>query len=134
MANTRIQNINGRQWPLSATFLVSNLNINDTGVVVPVCKLPPKSIVTSGYIDVLTAWDSTTAAITLGDSVSPTRYLASTSIKTTGKTSLLLPDYVDLPGDDLILTPTITGTATVGSFMFHVIYVVLDRANENQPN
>lgn len=144
MAN--IQKVNGRQWLLTAE-VVLNIALdsiqNTAGVMSPLIAggalvsdlipLPPNAVVTGGALVVEVASDATTHTLAVGDSLSATRYLAATDLKTVARTALTSTGFRGA-GEDIRLTFAGTGTPTTGRFTLHLTYYVVDRANENQPN
>ncbi|TFH39937.1 MAG: hypothetical protein E4H01_17425, partial [Lysobacterales bacterium] len=88
------------QWPLVAefTFTFSDTMVNsagntvDFGAVNPggaagifeIIPLPPNAVVLSGEVVVTTAFDTAGYDITVGDSTTANRYLASTDVKGVG--------------------------------------------------
>ncbi len=133
------------QWPLVAEF---NFNVTDSavntsgapvslganaGTVFDVMGLPPGATVIGGDVSVEVASnDSGAATISVGDSVSATRYLAATSTKTVARTPLLTPGYKG-NGEDIRLTlSNAGGAATAGRVAVRVMYTVANRANEVQ--
>ena len=134
MANVALTNTSGRQWPLVALVDVSFNNIADTAVAVGnIFKLPPKAVVIGGAIDVIVASDATTSTLNIGDATVGNRYASAVNLKTLGRTVITLTDYLS-DGADILLTPTNTGTATVGTFRIHITYVIAGRATEAQTN
>lgn len=141
-----IQKSSGRQYPLVAS-LVLNIGtdgaINSAGAlaafnaagsgIFDLVPLPPGAKLIGGSVVVETASnDAGTATISVGDSVSATRYLAATTIKTAAITPLVLTGYRG-NGEDLRFTlANGTGGATAGVVTAHVTYVIENRAQEVQ--
>lgn len=144
MANIKV--VNGRQWPLVAE-VVLNIALDSlwtTGgafqallaggaLVSDLIPLPPNAVVTGGALVVEVASDATTHTLAIGDSLSATRYLAATDLKTVARTALTSTGFRGA-GEDIRLTFAGTGTPTTGRFTLHVMYYIVDKANENQPN
>jgi hypothetical protein len=99
-----------------------------------IIPLPPGAIVQGGEVVVETAWaGSTTAPITLGDSVNATRYLGSTSLAAAARTVLVPTGYVS-QGENIRMAFAPTGAlATAGKVSVKVSYVIRNRANEVNP-
>lgn len=144
MANIRM--VNGRQWPLLAEVVlnIASDSLYTTGgafqtliaggaLVSDLMPLPPNAVVIGGALVVEVASDATTATLAIGDSALATRYLAATDLKTLARTALTITGYRGV-GEDVRFTFAGTGVPTTGRFAVHVMYYVVDKANENQPN
>lgn len=103
---------------------------NAAGVFEPI-PLPAGAIVVGGDVTVETASDDTgTATIAVGDSITPARYLAATSIKAAGRTVLGLTGYRTL-GENLRITlANANGNATVGVVSLRLEYIIANRMHE----
>lgn len=136
----------GLQYPLMAEFI---FNLTDTMVatdgvtrtlgasgaanIFDVIALPPNAVVVGGDMTVDTASDdSSTSTVAVGDSASSTRYLAATSIKSTGRTALTLTGFRGAGEDIRITFANAGGNATVGTVSLRVLYIVQNRTNETQ--
>ena len=134
------------QWPLTAEFVFNfdDTMLNTSGAsdgfatvashVFDVINLPPNAIVTGGEVVTETAVAGSTAYnISVGDSLSATKYLGATDRVTAGRTALVPTGYVGL-GENIRLTvaPTVA-TATAGKVSVRVQYIVRGRANDVSP-
>lgn len=127
----------GRQEVIAAKLTVTYADpANDDGTVEGAINVPAGAIVVGGYINVTTAFDSTTSdVVDVGDGVDPDRYTASpVNLQSTGRTALTLTGYEYPATDDIDIgwTAGATGTATAGSFDLVVEYIVSDRAAFSQ--
>ena len=133
------------QYPLVAVFDIDMANAmkNTSGVltnfkatdgVFDAILLPNNSIVIGGDITVVEASnDSGTATVKVGDATSDARYLAATTIKSTGRTALTLTGYENKSGENLRITlANQNGDATLGKVRVTVQYVIRGRSNELQ--
>lgn len=138
--------VNGRQWPLVAEVQLDFANdtvVATDGVTKPftgaaladLIPLPPDATVIGGEVVVDTASNAGTShTLSIGDSGSATRYANAVDMKTAGRTALTLTGYRH-NGEDIRITSTPAGTQlTAGKVSIRVMYVIADRANENQPN
>lgn len=141
-----LRKFNGRQWPLVAEAVIAlaaDTAINTSGAeqafnvagAFDLIPLPPDAVLIGGDIAVDVASDGvTTHTVAIGDSANATRYLAATTLKATGRTALTPTGYRG-NGEDLRVTIAATGgAATVGQLSIRAMYVIRDRANENQPS
>jgi hypothetical protein len=135
----------GAQYPLVAEF---TFNFDDTMVdvngvlkdfktvgstVVDAINLPTGAIVIGGEVVTETAVSGSTAYnVSVGDSVSATRYLSATDRVTAGRTALVPTGYVG-NGEQIRVTvaPTVAA-ATAGKVTVRVQYIVRNRVNETQ--
>lgn len=135
----------GAQYPLVAEF---TFNFDDTVVdvngvlkdfktvgstVVDAINLPTGAIVIGGEVVTETAVSGSTAYnVSVGDSVSATRYLSATDRVTAGRTALVPTGYVG-NGEQIRVTvaPTVAA-ATAGKVTVRVQYIVRNRVNETQ--
>lgn len=136
------------QWPLMAEF---TFNFDDTAVdtvagtsktfgstfgqslVFDAIPLPPNANVIGGEIVVETAYATSTAAtISVGDSVSATRYANAVDLKTAARTALTLTGFRGA-GENIRLAVNATvANATAGKATVRVLYTVQGRSNETQ--
>lgn len=145
MAFTRRNN--GRQWPLVAELVLElgkhNLTdvnglarpLNGAGELVSdVIKLPPGAVVIGGDITVEQPSDDGGApTVAVGDPGDPNRYRGPTSLTAASYTPLIITGY-RTNGEDIRLTfAGGSGGAAAGRVAIRVMYVVLNRENENQP-
>ena len=126
------KNADGRQYVLAAVVKVDHEDM--VAGVVPFAALPAGARVVGGEIDVITAFDSTTNALSIGDADSATAYASAVDLKTVASTALSVPDkFVTDANKDLIATVAQTGTApTTGLAYVTIQYVVAGKANEVQ--
>jgi hypothetical protein len=105
-----------------------------TAVFEPI-NLPPKAIIVGGDVVTETAVTGSTAYnISVGDSVSATRYLGATDRVAAGRTALVPTGYVG-DGENLRVTvaPTVAA-ATAGKVTVRVLYIMRDRWSETVTN
>lgn len=102
-------------------------------VTAAVVNLPEGAVIIGGELVVDTAYAGvTTATLSLGDSVSATRYASAVDLKTAGHTALTLTGFSTT--ENLRATLAATGSAaTAGKFSVRVMYVMPGRANEAVP-
>jgi hypothetical protein len=103
--------------------------------IIEAIDLPAGAIITSGYLNVTTAWVGPTAAtVSVGDGGSAARYLGDTSIKATGLTDLVPTGYKYTAADtvDFDLEQTVA-VSSAGAAELVVYYIIEDKANEVQP-
>lgn len=135
----------GQQYPLVAEF---TFNFDDTMVdtagatkdfktvgstVVDAINLPTGAIVIGGEVVTETAVGGSTAYnVSVGDSVSATRYLSATDRVAAGRTPLVPTGYVG-NGEQIRVTvaPTVAA-ATAGKVTVRVQYIMRNRVNETQ--
>jgi len=100
------------------------------GVFEPI-PLPIGAIMTGGDVTVEVASDDTgTATISIGDSVSATRYASAVNLKAAARTGLTLTGYKGT-GEDLRITlANANGNATVGTVTIRAEYIIDGRASE----
>lgn len=94
--------------------------------------IPPNSVILSGHISTLTAWNSTTSDVMdVGDSASATRYLTDGNIRAAAANVALVPTGFVHTGGALTVTHTAgaAATATTGSSRLTVTYVTLGKAD-----
>ena len=127
----------GRQEVIAAKISVSYSDItDDAGASEAVVQVPPNAIVVGGYVNVTTAFDSTTSdVVDLGDGGDADRYSATPiDLQTAGVTALDITGYTYTTEDtiDIQWTAGATGTATAGAFDVVVEYIVDGRAAFSQ--
>jgi hypothetical protein len=95
--------------------------------------LPPNATVVGGELVVETAYAGPTAAtVSIGDSVSATRYGSTVDMKTAARTALTLTGFRGA-GENIRITQNVTvANATAGKVTLRVAYVVQSRAQETQ--
>lgn len=123
----------GRQEVIAANVtLTYNTLADDTGVSEGIIQLPEGAIVVGGYVNVKTAFNSTTSdVLDLGDGGDADRYTATQiNLKTAGVTALDITGYEYTTQDDIDAqwTAGSTGTATAGEAEVVVQYIVSGRA------
>lgn len=127
------QNVN-RQQSRWATVDISYTNIA-SGVAASAIKLPVGAVVVGGNLIRKTAFNSGTSDVmTVGDSASANRYMASTTIATTGRLALVPTGYEALSTTrEVQVTWTAVGTAaTAGALRLEVEYIVPGRGDAVQ--
>lgn len=98
-------------------------------------NLPPRAIVVGGEVVTETAVTGSTAYnVSVGDSVSATRYLGATDRTAAGRTALVPTGYVG-NGENLRVTvaPTVAAS-TAGKVTVRVQYIMRDRWSETVSN
>lgn len=136
------------QWPLLAEF---TFNFDDTmadingvtksfgstytdAIVATAINLPQGCVVVGGEVVVETAGVGPTAyTVSLGDSVSATRYANAVDLKTAARTALTLTGYRTSENVRLTIASTVAN-ASAGKATVRVLYVMPGRANEVVPN
>lgn len=136
------------QWPLLAEF---TFNFDDTIVDVNgvtktfgsvytdavdayALNLPDGAVIVGGEVVVETAGVGPTAyTVSLGDSVSATRYANAVDLKTAGRTALTLTGFRTSENLRLKIASTVAN-ATAGKATVRVLFVIPNRANEIVPN
>lgn len=135
------------QWPLVAEF---KLNFDDTMVntagntvdfgktnlggaagAFDIIPLPPGAVVIGGEVVTETAFDTAGLDVTIGDSSSADRYLASADLKSAGRTALVPTGYRGT-GQNIRLTFSSDDVCTAGVLTVRVSYIVAGRSNEVQ--
>ena len=122
------------------TLLVAEADLTfadlESGVAVPVFKLPIDAVVVGGSVNVTVASDAgTTETLSVGDSASATRYVSAANSKTAARTAFTAANLDKLYGtaDDIVVTRTAAGTAaTVGTYRVQVQYYIRGRHTEVQ--
>lgn len=146
MAN--LQKTRGVQYPLVAEF---TLNFNDTmanssGVSknfgsstvaetnsFDVINLPYGAVVIGGEWVTETAFDTAGWDLTVGDAVTGNRYLASTDVKSAGRTALVPTGYVS-DGGSVRISVQCDDACTTGKGTLRVMYTIRGRSHEAQTN
>jgi len=103
--------------------------------VVDAINLPPRATIISGEVVTETAVTGSTAYnVSVGDSVSATRYLGATDRTAAGRTALVPTGYVG-NGENLRVTvaPTVAAS-TAGKVTVRVQYIMRDRWSETVTN
>lgn len=98
--------------------------------VFDVITLPPNAIVVGGHIDTITAFDTASYAVIVGDSLDTDRYKATADIKAVGSAALLTPGYVNVGGLPVRVTITNADVCTTGQMRLVVFFVVSGRVKE----
>lgn len=104
---------------------------NTASTVVEAIPLPPGAVVIGGAVDTHVAFDAATFNVTIGDSGSANRYLATTDRKAVG-TSPLVPTGYRGTGENLRITFQAADVCTAGRMTVRVMYIVANRAQEVQ--
>jgi orotate phosphoribosyltransferase len=136
------------QWPLVAEF---TFNFDDTMTSTAgaskdfgkttvaetnsfdIINLPYGAVVIGGEVATETAFDTAGLDITVGDSASGTRYLASTDVKGAGRVALVPTGYVS-DGGSVRISVQCDDVCTAGKATVRVMYTIRNRSNEVQPN
>ncbi len=84
--------------------------------------IPKGAVVTGGSVSRSVAFDTAGLDITVGDTASTNRYLASADLKATGFTSLTPSGYVS-DGEDLVITVQCDDVCTTGKCVVAINYV-----------
>lgn len=135
------------QWPLVAEF---KLNFDDTMVntagntvdfgktnlggaagFFDIIPLPPGAVVIGGEVVTETAFDTAGLDVTIGDSTTTDRYLASADLKALGRTALVPTGYRGT-GQNIRLGFSSDDVCTTGVLTVRVQYIVAGRSNEVQ--
>lgn len=95
-----------------------------------IINLPTNAVVLSGSVVTEEVCDTASFAVTIGDSSSANRYLASTDVKAAGLVALTPTGYVNTGGLNLRLTYTTADVCTTGRITVRIEYIVVGRANE----
>ena len=123
----------GRQEVIAANVTVTYDTLaSDTAVAEAVIEVPAGAIVVGGFINVKTAFDSTTSdVLDIGDSVDDDEYTATpVNLQSVGVTALDVTGYKYTTVDNIAVewTAGSTGTATAGEAEIVVQYIVDGRA------
>ena len=128
MANKKLTLNPGRQYPLVVMQAFTFENVSESGVAVPLAKLPRGALILSGSLNVTTAFGAG-ATIKLGftgaDAAHGTIDVSSVGIKSITLTGVA--------SDKTALIGTPGGAYTAGAATLCLTYVIVDRANEAQP-
>lgn len=127
----------GRQYTLVAGPVDVLFSDVVSGVASDIGNIPGKAIITGGFINVVTAFDSaTTDVVDIGRTDDPNAYTATpVDLQTTGVTALDVTGEEITGKQDFGVTWTGVGTApTQGEFYVVIEYIIRDRGNEVQPN
>lgn len=123
----------GRQEVIAAKVTLTYDTLSsDVAVGEAIMQLPAGAIVVGGFVNVTTAFDSTTSdVLDIGDSVDDDEYTATpVNLQALGVTALTITGYKYTAQTDLLAewTAGSTGTATAGSADVVVQYIVDGRA------
>ena len=117
-----------RQELITAFVDFTYADIPTNAAVYDALDLPANAIVSGGDLVVTTAWNSTTATLSVGDASSATRYTPAVDLKTAGRTALTLTGFTHTNTEKVLKgTNAITGTATAGAARLTVQYYVKGR-------
>lgn len=94
-----------------------------------IAKLPVGATVLGGELVVYTAFDTAAYTMTIGDSTTADRYLASADKKGVARTALTATGYVGT-GQNLRMTITNADVCTTGAAVIRVWYTTAGTANE----
>lgn len=138
----------GAQYPLVAefTFNYNDTMLNTSGVSkdfgattvaetnsFDVINLPYGAVVIGGDVVTETAFDSAGLDVTVGDATTGNRYLASTDVKSAGRTALVPTGYVS-DGGAVRISVQCDDACTAGKATVRVMYTIRNRLNEAQTN
>lgn len=129
----------GRQYGLFAVFNITGADIaagryTSGANIANALDLPSTYIIYGGYIYVATAFNGTTATVTVGDSGSSTRFGNAVDLKTAAATALTnVPFYSGTIGGAL-MSVAWTGSPTTGNAYVILEYLIPGRSNEVQTN
>ena len=123
----------GRQYPLVA---VAELAFSDlpTGVATEIFELPHGAVVIGGdFVVVGVGNGSVTETVSVGDAASATRYASAVNALVLARTGLTITGFKTSGKTAVTATRTEGGSAaTQGTYRFTVLYMQVDRSNENQ--
>ena len=123
MANKKLID---RQWPLAALAVVKPANIG-AGLGFDIV-IPPGALVTVVRVLTATAFNGTTATVSVGDGT--TVFANAVDVATAGSETVAnAPKYYPT-GGTISVSAAGTGTNTAGLVFVVVNYVILDRGNE----
>lgn len=94
-----------------------------------VIPIPKGAIVVGGEVIRPTAFDTAGYAMTVGDSTTANRYLASTDVKAAGRTALVPTGYVS-DGESLRIGITNTDVCTAGKCIVRLEYIVPGKVDQ----
>ena len=122
-----------RQGAIEAIIDIGFADPTAYGTAENAFSLPQNAIVVGGDLTVVTAWNSaTSAALSLGDVGSATRYLSAVDLKTAARTALTLTGYKHTVAEFLKALLVQVGAATAGAARLRIAYVVQGRDTFNQ--
>lgn len=104
-------------------------NLGGAAGIFEVIPLPINATIVGGEVVTETAFDTAGFDVTVGDSGTANRYLASTDLKATGRAALVPTGYRG-NGEDLRLAFSSDDVCTTGKMTVRVQYVVKDRVSE----
>ena len=128
MANKKLTLNPGRQYPLVVMQAFTFENVSESGVAVPLAKLPRGAVVVGGTVNVSTGFGAG-ATLKLG-------YAGDDDAYGTIDVSAAAVKPVTLTGtssDKVELIATPGGAYAAGAATLCLTYVIVDRANEAQP-
>jgi len=135
------------QYPLVAefTFNFDDTMVNSAGNTVDfgaanaggaagifeIIPLPPGATVIGGSVTTTTAFDTAGYDVTIGDSGSATRYLASTDLKGAGYQAITPTGYIGT-GQNIRLAFSSDDVCTTGVMTVRIEYIIANRSSEIQ--
>lgn len=119
---------------LNTSGVSKNFGSSDLAMVADVINLPVNSQVIGGELVVLTAFDTAGYDVMVGDATDPDRYLASTDVKSAGRTALVPTGYVNTAGENLRLTIASDDVCTAGKARLTLQYVIDGRVSDVTPS
>jgi hypothetical protein len=117
------------QWPLVGhnSFLVVDWVAGATEKVI---DLPAGAQVISGWVLVITPYDSATSAVLdVGDAALQNRYANDIDLKTAGRKNLTPTGFITTAQGAITATLAQVGTATVGEARVYIEYIVARKAD-----
>jgi hypothetical protein len=144
----KLSSTRGIQYPLVAefTFNYNDTMVNTAGVSkdfgasnvaetnsFDIINLPYGAVVIGGEVVTETTFDTAGLDVTVGDATTGNRYLASTDVKTAGRTALVPTGYVS-DGSAIRISVQCDDACTAGKATVRVMYTIRNRTNEVQPN
>jgi hypothetical protein len=113
----------------SADFGLTNVSATSWDVI----NLPPNSVVVGGDLVVETAFDTASYTMTVGDSGSAGRYLASADKKAAARTALTPTGFVNTDGLNIRVGITNADVCTAGKAHLTVEYITVGTVDEVIP-
>jgi hypothetical protein len=128
-----IQRKAARQGPIEAFIDINFADPVAYGAAENAFEVPAGAIVVGGDLVVQTAWNSaTSAALSLGDLASATRYANAVDLKTVARTALSITGFKHVAQEFLRVLLVQVGAATAGQARLRVSYIVDGRAEFGQ--
>ena len=122
---SKVGTVDGAELDFGKTNIVST--------AFDVINLPAGAVVLAGSLTGETAFDTASYSVSVGDSVTPARYLAAADRKALGVTNLVPTGYRG-EGENIRVTIVNADVCTTGKATLRVQYITTGRANEVNPN